>query len=123
MGHSSDGSKGGSVGCEPHRSKFFQFHAVFGKIWQNRMLAPHWRVGAPTSEKSWICHYILLTFDFLLKPPQPVTGLFFKKNLQILDLLNGPFLTNDFSIIFKLNSNEYAVIGKVYNIFNIMWIL
>ena len=21
-------------------SKFFQFHAVFGKIWQNRMLAP-----------------------------------------------------------------------------------
>ena len=24
----------------PPRSKFFQFHAVFGKIWQNRMLAP-----------------------------------------------------------------------------------
>ena len=22
------------------RSKFFQFHAVFGKIWQNRILAP-----------------------------------------------------------------------------------
>ena len=24
----------------PRGSKFFQFHAVFGKIWQNRMLAP-----------------------------------------------------------------------------------
>ena len=24
----------------PSGSKFFQFHAVFGKIWQNRMLAP-----------------------------------------------------------------------------------
>ena len=24
----------------PWGSKFFQFHAVFGKIWQNRMLAP-----------------------------------------------------------------------------------
>ena len=30
----------------PPGLKFFQFHAVFGKIWQNRMLAPHlgsWR--------------------------------------------------------------------------------
>ena len=24
----------------PPGSKFFQFHAVFGKFWQNRMLAP-----------------------------------------------------------------------------------
>ena len=24
----------------PPPSKFFQFHAVFGNIWQNRMLAP-----------------------------------------------------------------------------------
>ena len=24
----------------PRGSKFFQFHAFFGKIWQNRMLAP-----------------------------------------------------------------------------------
>ena len=24
----------------PPRSIFFQFHVVFGKIWQNRMLAP-----------------------------------------------------------------------------------
>ena len=28
-------------------SKFFQFHAVFGKIWQNRMLAPPSRRVAP----------------------------------------------------------------------------
>ena len=28
--------------------KFFQFHAVFGNFWQNRMLAPPWGVGAPT---------------------------------------------------------------------------
>ena len=25
---------------DPWGSKFFQFHAVFGKIWQNLMLAP-----------------------------------------------------------------------------------
>ena len=32
----------------PWGSKFFQFHAVFGKFWQNRMLAPLPRgVGAP----------------------------------------------------------------------------
>ena len=24
----------------PRGSKFFQFHAVFGKFWRNRMLAP-----------------------------------------------------------------------------------
>ena len=38
----SGGSKGGRGGRAPPPwgSKFFQFHAVFGKIWQNRMLAP-----------------------------------------------------------------------------------
>ena len=40
----------------PWGSKFFQFHAVFGKFWQNRMLAPPWGVGAPSSGKSWIRH-------------------------------------------------------------------
>ena len=29
----------------------------FLNVWQNRMLAPPWRVGAPTSGKSWIRHY------------------------------------------------------------------
>ena len=36
----------------PRGSKFFQFHAVFGKFWQNCMLAPPWGVGAPSSGKS-----------------------------------------------------------------------
>ena len=38
-------------------SKLFQFHAVFGNIWQNIMLAPPegWR---PHSGKSWIRHWI-----------------------------------------------------------------
>ena len=36
--------------------KFFQFHAVFGKIWQNRMLAPPPGVSAPSSGKSWFRH-------------------------------------------------------------------
>ena len=30
----------GVRGTPSPRPKFFQFHAVFGKIWQNRMLAP-----------------------------------------------------------------------------------
>ena len=34
----------------PRGSKFFQFHAVLGEIWQNRMLAPPWRVGALLGE-------------------------------------------------------------------------
>ena len=37
-------------------SKFFQFHAVLGEIWQNHMLVPPRRVGAPSSGKSWIRH-------------------------------------------------------------------
>ena len=37
----SGGSKGGCEGwVPPWGSKFFLFHAVFGEIWQNRMLAP-----------------------------------------------------------------------------------
>ena len=36
----SGGSKGGRRGRAPPGSKFFQFHAVFGKIRQIRMLAP-----------------------------------------------------------------------------------
>ena len=40
------GSKGGREGGPhlPPGSNFFHFHAVFGKIWQNRMLA-HPRLG------------------------------------------------------------------------------
>ena len=37
----------------PRGSKFFQFHAVFGKFWRNCMLAPPpWGVGAPSSVKT-----------------------------------------------------------------------
>ena len=36
----SGGSKGGARDAPPREPKFFQFHAVFGKIWQNRMLGP-----------------------------------------------------------------------------------
>ena len=54
----SGGSKGGCEGHvpPPWGPKFFQFHAVFGKIWQNCMLAPPWAVGTPSSGKSWIRH-------------------------------------------------------------------
>ena len=38
--YGSFGSKGGARDAPPRGPKFFQFHAVFGKIWQNRMLAP-----------------------------------------------------------------------------------
>ena len=31
----------------PRGSKFFQFHAVFEKIWQNRMLAPPGELAPP----------------------------------------------------------------------------
>ena len=40
---------GGFRGGGARAPKFFRFHAVFGKIWQNRMLVPPppWGVGAP----------------------------------------------------------------------------
>ena len=38
----------------PYGPKFSQFHAVFRKIWHNRMLAPSHRVGAPSYWESWI---------------------------------------------------------------------
>ena len=39
--------RGGGARTRPPGSKFFQFHAVFGKIWQNRMLVLPRGVGAP----------------------------------------------------------------------------
>ena len=41
----------------PRWSKFFQFHAVLGKLGKFRMLAPPWGVDAPSSGKSWIRHW------------------------------------------------------------------
>ena len=34
-------------GVHPPGSKFFQFHAVFGKIWQNHMLVPPGELAPP----------------------------------------------------------------------------
>ena len=51
----------------PPRSKFFQFHAVFGKFGQNRMLAPPWGVGAPSLGKYWIRHWKGAHFHTLLQ--------------------------------------------------------
>ena len=47
----------------PRVPKIFRFHAVFGKIWQNHMLAPPiplWGVGAPPPPGE------------ILDPPQPL---------------------------------------------------
>ena len=39
----------------PYDLKFSQFHAVFWKFWQNRMLAPlPWSVGATSYREPWI---------------------------------------------------------------------
>ena len=51
---------GGSKGARGMRApgpKFFQFHAVFWKFWQNRVFTPPRGVDAPSSGKSWICHW------------------------------------------------------------------
>ena len=51
--YTSGGFRGGAQGTRaPRAPKFFRFHAVFGKIWQNCMLAP-------PLEKSWIRRCIL----------------------------------------------------------------
>ena len=62
----SGGSKGGARGTP--RSKFFQFHAVFGKIWQNRMLAPPPR-GNPGSATYYFNIFYYLSPFFLCSMP------------------------------------------------------
>ena len=51
----SGGSKGAEGRAPARQSRFFQFHAVFGKFWQTRM------VGAP---EGWSPH-----FGEILEPP------------------------------------------------------
>ena len=46
--------KGASLARAPYDPKFSQFHAVFRKICKNHMLAPFWRVGAPSYGESCI---------------------------------------------------------------------
>ena len=102
----SGGSKG-ARGTRPPGSKFFQFHAVFGKIWQNCILAPQRRVGAPpppTWGKSWIRHCLVSGYvciggskgrDGRAPTPSPVSKFFqfhavFEKFLQNLMLAPPP---------------------------------
>ena len=49
----SAGFRGAPPARAPYGPKFSRIHAVFQKIWQNRMLAPQ-RVGAPSYRESWI---------------------------------------------------------------------
>ena len=52
----------------PLGSKFFQFHEVFGKIWQNRILAPPRELALLASWKSWIRHcWYLIAFILILE--------------------------------------------------------
>ena len=46
----SGGFRGGRKGRAPRAPKFFRFHAVFGKMWQNCMLAPPPGELAPPGE-------------------------------------------------------------------------
>ena len=53
----------GRKGRAPPGVQILSISCSFGKIWQNCMLSAPWRVGAPTSEKSWIRHCLCdLTF-------------------------------------------------------------
>ena len=45
----------------PTRSKFFQFNAVFWKIWQNHMFAPPGVLAPLPRGKSWICHWTVFS--------------------------------------------------------------
>ena len=58
----------------PLGSKFFQFHTVFVKIWQNRMLAPpaglappSWGNPGSATGRSHILFYFLLTLQWDLQ--------------------------------------------------------
>ena len=50
----------------PPGSKFFQFHAVFGEIWQNCMLAPSGEVGAPSLGNPGFLNLYLVLFLILI---------------------------------------------------------
>ena len=51
----------------PNGSKFFQFYTVFGKIWQNCMLALTLRFGAPALGKSLMSHWVWRMLQHLVK--------------------------------------------------------
>ena len=77
----SGGSKGGREGRTPppSASKFFQFHAVFGRIWQNCVFTPPPLEGSrppPPLGKSWIRHCKSILFS---------QKLFYSINVQKVD--------------------------------------
>ena len=54
----------------PPRSKFFQFHAVFGKIWQNLMLMPpleSWRPPPRGNHGSATDYFVCMYLDSVLE--------------------------------------------------------
>ena len=95
----SDGSKGGSRDAPPWGSKFFQFHAIFEKIWQNRMLVPprSWRpllgeiLDPPLWKLSFQDWHILLHVVFFGQIP--ATYIFLEKNENMFHNLIQFFLS------------------------------
>ena len=73
----------------PRGSKFFQFHAVFGKIWRNRMLAP------PPLE-SW-----RPLLGEILDPPLHTD------NKQVVRILLECFLPSHYVLLFR----EMTIVG------------
>ena len=112
----SGGSKGGARDAPP-RSKFFQFHAVFGQIWQNRMLAPPTRgVGAPSSGKSWICHWCMMKWWYIWLYPviaaQPIT-------VAISAISNSFEILNVLTTIHSFSSKQWLTLRQyVYELSN-----
>ena len=52
--------RGAAPRKSPRGSKFFHFHAVFGK--KIRLEHPLWQLAPPIPGKSWICHCVMLTY-------------------------------------------------------------
>ena len=80
--------------CALLGSKFFQFHAVFGKIGQNHMLAPPGVLEPPplgnpgksfgswrSTGKSWIRHWLRLTFSIVLRDGFSKGNSYYKEEL------------------------------------------
>ena len=93
----------------PRGPKFFEFHAVFGKIWQNRMLAPplgSWRpllgeiLNPPLHIMTWPCPphpwQWLSPFTINRPPSKTCSNLF---NLIWYNIQEPPVLTNIFKLV------------------------
>ena len=67
----SSGSKGSARDApSPPGSKFFQLHAVFGKFWQNRMLAPPGELAPPPRGNPGSATGEAYPLGFLAEPKQ-----------------------------------------------------